>query len=148
MAHTFHYDLSDTSPAAASTVVGVKAVGGLHKHNAIRVDATLTGATGGVLDVYLQTSHDEGATWNDFAHFAQVAAGASAATYSFTAARSQPGTSILTTGTGTSPALAANAFVPGEFGDRLRVLFVAGASTSAGAAQSITVSGTIGYGSA
>lgn len=147
MAHTFRYDLSGTSPATATTAVG-KAVCGLHKHDAIRVDATLTGATGGALDVYLQTSHDEGVSWNDFAHYAQLAAAAGVATYSFTAARSAPGTSIVVTGRDTTPALAANAVLGGEFGDRIRVLFVGGAGTSVGAAQVIYVSGTIGYGAA
>lgn len=147
MAHTFRHDLSGTSPNAAATTAG-KSAGGLHKYNAIRVDATLTGATGGALDVYLQTSHDEGVSWNDFAHYAQLAGGAGVATYSFTAARSAPVTSIVVTGRDATPALAANSVLGGEFGDRLRVLFVAGVGTSAGAGQTIYVSGTIGHGSA
>jgi hypothetical protein len=147
MAHAFKLILGGTSPSSASTVVG-NTVGGLQKLASIRVDADLTGATGGTLDVYLQTSHDEGSTWRDYAHFAQVAAGAAVAHFSFMAFRATGSSTIVATGSGTSPALAANAVLGGDFGDRMRVVYVAGAGTSAGAAQTITVSGTIGYGAA
>lgn len=132
--------ISSTSPSSASTAVG-GSVGKLNKYDSIQVVATLTGATGGVLDVYLQTSAD-GSVWTDYAHFAQLSAGAVAVIKSFTVSRGGQFTTITTVGQGTTPALAANTVLGGEFGDQMRVVFVAGASTSAGAAQTIDIIGT------
>lgn len=133
---------SDTSPAAADTAVSASKAGALQRFGALTIIATLTGATGGTLDVYLQVSPDAGVTWYDYAHFAQLAAGAAAITKVITVSRAGQQTGIPTVGTGLSPALAANAVVGGDFGDMMRVLFVAGAGTSAGAVQTIKVIGT------
>lgn len=132
--------LSSTSPAAASTVIGPTILG-LYAFASLSITATLTGATGGVLDIYLQVSPDNGTTWVDYAHFAQLSAGAAATTKCFTVSRGAQQTTITAVGTGTTPVLAANTVVGGDFCDRMRVLYVAGASTSAGAAQTILVSG-------
>jgi hypothetical protein len=48
-------------------------------------------------------------------------------------------TTITTVGTGTSPVLAANTFLGGHPGNQVRALYVAGAGTAAGAAQSIEI---------
>lgn len=133
---------SDTSPAAAGTAVSASKAGALQRFGALTIIATLTGATGGTLDVYLQVSPDAGVTWYDYAHFAQLAAGAAAITKVITVSRAGQQTGIPTVGTDLSPALAANAVVGGDFGDMMRVLLVAGASTSAGAVQTIKVIGT------
>lgn len=133
---------SDTSPAAAGTAVSASKAGALQRFGALTIIATLTGATGGTLDVYLQVSPDAGVTWYDYAHFAQLADGAAAITKVITVSRAGQQTGIPTVGTDLSPALAANAVVGGDFGDTMRVLFVAGAGTSAGAVQTIKVIGT------
>ena len=101
------------------------------------VHAKLAGATGGTLDVYLQFSPDGGTTWVDYAHFPQISAGASAIYRVWNVSKSAQQTSLATVGTGTSPALSANSILGGDWGDRLRTVMVAGAGTSAGAAQTL-----------
>jgi hypothetical protein len=135
-ANTATFNLSSTSPASASTAVGAT-VTGLGAFRSLDVFATLTGATGGVLDVYLQTSPDGGTTWVDYAHYVQIAAADGAANKRFLVTNGGQQTTVTTVGTGTTPALAANTVLGGDFGDRMRVVYVAGASTSAGAAQTI-----------
>jgi hypothetical protein len=134
--------ISDTSPASASTAIG-DTVGGLSAFDTINVFATLTGATGGVLDVYLQGSSDNGVTWYEVAHFAQIPAAQAARTYKFTFVLDS---TITQVGTGTAGSagtavIAANTVVPGHPGDMMRAVYVAGASTSAGAAQVINIYG-------
>jgi len=145
-------DLSGTSPAAASTVAGAEA-SGLAKFSAIRVDAVLQGATAGALDVYIQRKIGPN-LWVDWAHFPQLAAAAAAVAYSFTVAATNAGTAVDNTPTATiaaittrgsdatpSPGLAAATLDLNHPGDHVRVVFVAGASTSAGAAQAVTITG-------
>jgi hypothetical protein len=127
---------SSTSPAAASTVAG-PIVTGLGGAGSGQIFATLTGATGGTLNIYLQSSPDGGTTWSDYAAFAQLAAGAAATSVSFTLSKGQHQTTITTVGTGLSPALTTGQVLGGDWGDRLRLVFKANASTSAGAAQVI-----------
>lgn len=146
------FDLSSTSPAAASTAAGL-GCSGLAKFLAIRVDAVLIGATGGALDVYIQRKIAPN-TWVDWAHFPQLAAAASAVAYSLivqaanvgtplTGSASQTIASIATAGTDATPvpALAAATLTLNHPGDMIRVVYVAGASTSAGGAQKIYVTG-------
>jgi len=146
------FDLSSTSPAAASTAVGLGA-SGLAKFLAVRIDAVLVGATGGVLDVYIQRKIAPN-VWVDWAHFPQLAAGASAVAYSLivqaanvgtplTGTASQTIASIATAGNDATPtpALAAATLTLNHPGDMIRVVFVAGASTSAGGAQKIYATG-------
>lgn len=135
-------DFTATSPSAASTVAQT-GINGLARFDAIAIEASLVGATGGTLDVYLQVSHDFNptsaiGTWVDYVHFAQLSAGAAAVSYRVDPAITN---SITTVGTGTTPALAAAICAGGFWGDAMRVLFVAGASTSAGASQTIKVIG-------
>lgn len=136
---TLNTNLTATSPSSAVTAVGAT-ITGIGLYRTLNVTATLTGATGGVLDVYLQVSPDGGTTWVDYAHFAQLAAGASAVSKSFAVSRQAQQLTITTVGTGTSAALAANTVLGGDFTDRMRVLFVGGSSTSAGAVQTILIS--------
>jgi hypothetical protein len=133
------YVITGTTPAAAGTAaVGGKAVG-LRQFDELKFVAELVGATGDTLDVYLQWSPDAGTTWYDYAHFPQLAAGAAAIKYVCT---SQFGTTLpVVIGKGTTPALAANTCTGGGWGDQMRCIATAGASTSAGAAITITIFG-------
>lgn len=129
-------NISATSPAAASTVASTATATGLDSFSSVEIVATLQGATGGTLDVYVQKLLD--GVWYDYAHFAQRAAGAAAVTYTATPALTN---SIATVGTGTSPALVAGTCAGGRPGTALRLLFVAGAGTSLGAVQTVKVAG-------
>lgn len=137
---------SEASPTAASTAAGVALLDHLDEFESIIILATLTGATGGTLDVYLQVRtkdpDSQADEWVDYAHFAQIAAGAAAITRLWSVTRLAQVTTIATVGKNTSPALAVNTILGGEFGSEMRVLFVAGAGTSAGATQTIDVIGT------
>lgn len=124
------------SPASATTTAQT-AVTDLGQYRSMTVYASIQGGTGGTLDIYIQMSPDAGTTWIDYAHFAQLAAGAAAITRSFSVCKDSQALTISTIGTGTTPALAANTVLGGNFGDRLRVVYVAGAGTSAGKAQTI-----------
>lgn len=136
------FPIADTTPAAASTVVG-SSVTGLSEYPFLRVDADLVGATGGALDVYLQRLVAPG-YWTDWLHFAQLASGASAIRYSVIAT---PGLSTTITtsnkGSDVTPAvsLAPATFLGGHPGNTVRAVYVAGASTSAGAAISVYLTG-------
>lgn len=136
------WTIADTSPAAASTVVGSFA-GGLDDYDFVRVDAALVGATGGTLDVYLQRLVKPN-SWADWVHFTQLASGAAAVKYSLIGATGLS-TTITTSNLGTDAApgvsLAAGTFVGGHPGSTLRAVYVAGASTSAGASLSIVITG-------
>jgi len=144
-----HWLFNETSPAAAGTAASSQPVqnaasflpsgvaGPLDDYLEVRAVARLVGATGGTLDVYLQFSPDAGQSWDDLAHFAQLAAAAPAATYTLTTSM-RPST-ITTIGTGLSPALAANTVAGGPWGDRIRLVMVAGAGTSAGANVLVTL---------
>jgi hypothetical protein len=139
--------LSETSPSAASTVAGTARAYGLAACEGLTVVGQLVGATGGTLDVYLQTAYDAAdvadasATWFDFAHFTQLAAGAAAVKVLWHVNRATAVSTVTTIGSGTSPALAAATILGGSWGNRMRLLFTAGAGTSVGAATSVTLIG-------
>jgi hypothetical protein len=142
--------ITATSPAAASAsptvdIAATKARG-LDRYQRVSIDAVLTEATGGVLDVYLQRLlYRSGATevWADWCHFAQLAAGTTS--YCYHCVGQITAADIVTVGHGTAadatPALAADTHIGGHPGAELRLVFVAGASTSAGASQTIYVFG-------
>lgn len=135
-------EIGETSPAAASTVVGTKKSGSLESAESLTIVAALTGATGGTLDVYLQTSYDGGTTWYDFAHFAQVTAAAAVVYKTWHVARQvQSAAAPVTVGKDAVPALAASTILGGSWGDLIRAVYVAGVGTAAGAAQSIQIIG-------
>jgi len=133
--------LADTSPAAASTVVGAVVGGGFADAKSLSVVAAIRGATGGTLDVYIQTSFDRGTTWLDWAHFPQLAGAAALTTRVWHVTRDTAVGTLTTIGSDASPALAVNTILGGAWGDRFRVVYVAGVGTSLGAAQSIKLFG-------
>lgn len=129
-----------TSPAAASTAVGGTIFAGSTLNaDKLVIDATLIGGTGGTLDVYLQRKLATN-SWADWVHFPQIAAGV---TKRYSLAITGEGTSIVEVGGGTDAApgvaLAANAAVNIIPGGDVRVVFVAGAGTSAGASNTIKI---------
>lgn len=140
------FHLTGTTPAAA----GQAAVAGmsqseLDKYDYFMIDALLVGATGGTLDVYIQRKLADD-VWIDWAHFPQLAAAASAIKYTLTP---QPSNGAVVVGKSTNagagaPALAVNTFIGGHPGSDVRVLAVAGASTSAGAAIELYISAFLG----
>jgi hypothetical protein len=131
--------LTDTSPAAASTVASTTGlVTGLDQFDWFTIDALLLGGTGGTLDVYVQRWIASLNEWRDWLHFAQLAAGATAR-YVVDSSWGQSG--VVTVGQGTSPAIAVATQANLHPGSRARLLFVAGASTSAGAVQKVVLSG-------
>jgi hypothetical protein len=134
--------LSGTSPGAASTTVTTAApcAAALNADRLV-IDANLVGATGGTLDVYIQRKIAPD-TWRDWIHFPQLAAAAAAIRYTATITGDEV-TGLVVVGQGTDAApgvtLAANTIVNCMPGGALRLVFVAGAGTSAGAAQSVIV---------
>lgn len=137
-----HGIITGTSPASASTAAVGSPLHGMEQFDSIQIAAEVQGGTGGTLDLYVQASWDGGTTWWDFAHLPQLAAGAAAIKYMINA----PGMGSATMtviGKGTTPAMAVNTVSGGigAWGKSIRVLAVAGASTSAGAAQTFTVHG-------
>jgi len=130
-----------TSPAAASTVAGpsIRSVL-LGRASKLVIDATITGATGGVLDVYLQRKVVSD-VWRDWVHFTQATAGAAAAHYQFVITGNLTAITAGNGGTDAAPAvsLAANSAIDILPGEELRWVFVAGASTSSGAIQIVRI---------
>ena len=144
---------SETSPAAPGTVASSKPVMGgpsdsaagvafpLRNYDSIEIEAELVGATGGPLDVYVQSS-DDGIVWYDTVHFAQILAAASAVLYRTSLSRyATAATAPTVVGKNLSPALAAGSAIQNGFGDHLRLVMVAGTSTSAGAAILVRLTG-------
>ena len=142
---------SETSPNAPGTAVSsqpVQNVTGpyppgvatpIDDSDALDILAELVGATGGTLDVYVQCSPDGGLNWTEIAHFAQLANGAAAVKYQAPISLYTNLTQPVVVGKNLVPALAVNTVVNGAFSDRVRLLFVAGAGTTAGAAVKVTV---------
>lgn len=130
--------ITDTSPATASTAAG-DIISGLQHYHAITIDASLVGATGGTLDVYLQRKVES--DWVDWVHFTQLAAGAAAVRYVMDTENTPDTGAAVTVGANTTPLLAAGEMAGSRPGDTIRALYVAGASTSAGAAVSIKLTG-------
>ncbi len=148
------FSFVETSPAAPGTAASSVAITGssgaagvassspvdLTQFSSLSVTAALVGAAGGPLDVYLQTSFDGGTTWVDYAHFPQFLAAATAVKYAFSTTMIAQSAAPVVVGNNLSPALAANTVVGGTWGDRFRLVMVAGALTTAGAAVAVTLS--------
>lgn len=139
MATLDSFTIAELSPAGASTVAGT-VIRGLKKYDFFTIDAAITGATGGVLDVYLQreVGGAQSGVWRDWCRFTQAAAGAAVAYYYLSSGVT---TDITAVGTALVPVIAANTFLGGHPGDAVRALYVAGSSTSAGATQTIIITG-------
>lgn len=125
--------LAGTTPATASTAVIDEVVERIESWENMTVYADLVGATGGTLDVRLQTEVHPGAgIWRDWLAFAQLASGAAAVKYG--ASASDRGIAPVAVGDQTTPLLASTAGPIGMPGTNLRLVATAGAGTSAGAA--------------
>lgn len=135
-----------TVPATASTTTreGGKALDGLGAFDSLLIVATLVSCTGGTLDVYLQVASDneDTPTWVDYAHFAQIAGAASTVTKAISVSRHAQQLTATTVGVGDTPALAANTFLGGDFGERMRIVAVTGAGVSAGCDITVRVIGS------
>ena len=127
-----------TSPATATYAVSTP-VTGLGVFTAITIYADLLGATGGTLDIALETSPD-GVNWYEYVRFANTAAAAAAKSFTYDpvldGAIVNVGKNLTTTFV-----LAASTARGGHWGDQMRVRMVANASTTAGAVQSIKIEG-------
>lgn len=129
------------SPASPSTVVVASLFKGdmLRRAEGLTIDASFIGGTNGTLDVYLQRKLGTN-EWVDWIHFPQIAA---AAVKKYTTTVIGNGDTLVEVGGGTDAtpgvALAANTVVNVTPGDDVRIVFVAGAGTSAGASQKITI---------
>ncbi len=146
------FTFNETSPSAPGTVASSQAVslssgpagvasGQLDDYQALYIDAALQGATGGTLDVFMQNSPDQGVTWFDYAHFAQLAAGAAALIAVASVSAGAQNLTLTTVGKNLSPVLAAGSVLGGAWGDRFRLVMVAGAGTTVGAPVVIRILG-------
>lgn len=129
--------IAENSPAAASTAAGTGRISGLRNYQSFTVDVTIGSPTGGALDVYLQRL--VGSTWVDWLHLPQRSAAAAAIRYVIDS--NSIATAPVTVGSDTTPALAAGVFACAHPGDTVRALYIAGASTSAATAVTITITG-------
>ena len=127
-----------TSPATASTVVETATWEKLYNWDEFTIDAILTGATNGTLDIYLQRRLGPD-SWADWVHFPQKAAGAATTRHTISAANVSTSWVVPGGGTDAAPgvALTASTIITAHPGDVVRIVCVAGASTSAGASQTI-----------
>ncbi len=144
------FSLTSTSPSAPTTAVGAT-VEGLGDYSSLVVLSTIRGATGGTLDVYLQTSIDQEGTatgvrkWADVVHYSQALAAAAETSYAIGLSRwgTEAAPTVVAYATNTTVTLGANTVVPGVIGRAMRVVYKAGASTSAGASQVIDIYGSV-----
>lgn len=140
--------LTGTTPAAAGQAAVGNSAARLDDYDSFFITAALVGATGGTLDVYLQRKVATD-VWADWVHFPQLADGAAAVKYNIASMPPAAATSTVigTTaddGTTGAPALAANAVAAGHPGSTVRLVAVAGASTSAGAVVTVYITGRRG----
>ena len=129
---------AETSPAAPGTFVAPTRFVNLLGFSGLKITGSLTGATGGTLDIFLQMW--DGERWFDIAHFPQLAAALALAHHVFTIRR-RGRNGIVVIGRDGVPALAAGTAVDGDFGDVIRLVFVAGAGTTLGALQELRLLG-------
>lgn len=137
------YTITGTSPSSASTaVIGTKT--GVEPFDWFTIVAILIGGANTAGDIaWLQCRVDQNIdVWYDWLRFPAIAAGT---TYKYVVAPFGTNSIIATgTGTGASPGtatLAANTTVGGHPGDCVRLVYTAGASTSAGATQTVYIKG-------
>jgi hypothetical protein len=147
-----NFVFSETSPAAAGTAASSQAVmnagsflpagvaGPMQDFDAVDVTAEITGATGGTLSLYLQLSNDDGQSWYDIIAWPSASAGASVKYYQSPLSNATNTSTPLVVGKNLAPALSPGTVVNGAFSDRLRLVMVAGAGTSAGAPVVVRVS--------
>ena len=152
-----NFVFTETSPSAPGTVASVNAVqnagsyfpvgvaGPMADYDAVDVIADLKGATNGTLDVYVQISPDDGITWYDIIKFPQMGAGQAASFYQAPISNATTTNLPISVGKNVTPALgagggvSAGVVVNGAFSDRMRLMMVAGAGTSLGAAVVVRI---------
>lgn len=131
--------LTGTSPTSAGNGVTVGR-DGLSGYEAFSLIAELVGATGGVLDVLVQHS-DDNVKFYDYCHFPQLAAAASAIVTQYTPALNDAMQTIGVDSHTLAAGLAAGAGVGGPMLRYVRLLMIAGTSTTVGAAVTVTIFG-------
>lgn len=152
-----NFVFTETSPAVASTVASSNPVGGgpqdstpgvaypLADYDSIEIEAELVGATGGTLSVWVQSNDLLTGTWYDAVFFGQLASGAAAVIYRTALSRYATAASApVVIGKNLSPQLGiptTATTLQNGFGDRLRLVMVAGAGTSVGANISVKLTG-------
>ena len=132
--------LTGTSPTSATTTAGTQQIDIGRSAQRIQLLASTLGATGGSLDLFVQTTDTPNteASWVDFAHFDTISAAAAAAKQLLSTTKQSQEQPPLVIGASTTPLLDPG-IVPGGWKRYLRLCFKANASTSAGAAQSVEV---------
>jgi hypothetical protein len=143
---------NETSPAAAGTAVSKNVVtsaanylpagvaGPVDDSFGMQVTAVVGNPVGGTLDLYVQTSPNDGGVWFDQIHFSTFTAGLGGIQVATLSAISQPASAApVTIGTGLTPALAAGIVVQGTGFNRLRLVMVASSGTTAGASVTVYV---------
>lgn len=138
-----NFTISGTSPTsvAGAGVIG-SPVSGLQEFSRAAIVAALQGATGGTLNLIVQTSFDgkhvsdPTKTWWDAAAFTQLAAAAGQANLFVELVRGNSGVAPVAL---TQGSLAAGTVLPNMLGDALRLWGVPGGGTTAGAAQQLSV---------
>lgn len=140
----YYYLFTETSPNAPGTSVSTQVVESaatyagsgialpINDGNSLDIAADLRGATGGTLDVYVQYSPNSSRSWYDLAHFPQQAAAAAVSSFRAPVSLYTNAVSTSQVGKNLLPALAAGTMVNGAFGDRVRLVMVAGSGTTAG----------------
>ena len=140
---TLLHKFTDTSPAAAGAAASTDTLTGVSKYSYLLFVAIVTGGTGGTTDITVE-SEIVPDVWVNWARTPAVAATVTTK-YSIVP---EATTIVTTTGTSTaavpSIALAAGICIGGHPGDKLRLVYTAGAGTSAGAAQTVYVLGRQG----
>ena len=132
---------ASSQPVAGSNGPGGVATGQMDDYVGLYFEAVLVGATGGTLNVYCQNSPDMGLTWYDYVSFSQLAAGAGQTRAVGSASMSAQNISLAAVGVNLTPLLAAGTFLGGAWGDRFRLVMVAGSGTTAGALVSVRIVG-------
>jgi len=124
------FNIGGTSPAAAgsATIGTAKSLCG---YDAVTVILEVVGATGGTLDLVLESQWGDDGTWYNLYRVPQLAAGAAAATYQISFSL---GNTVNAIGKNGALTLATSTPAAGHWGDKVRLYATAGASTSAGAA--------------
>jgi len=124
------FSIGGTTPAAAGSAV-IKTAKNLGDYDAVTVILEVVGATGGTLDLVLESAWGTESTWYSLYRVPQLAADAAAAVYKFTVSLGNTVNAVGKNGNVTT--LTASTPAAGHWGDQIRLYATAGASTSAGA---------------
>lgn len=142
---------AETSPAAQGTAASSQPVTGstsagiatpLDDWEGVNCICECNNTSGGALDVYVQQSPDAGNNWYDVIHFTQFATGAGFKAYAAPLSLATTTATSILIGKNLAPALVASAtagVVNGAWGDRLRLVMVAGTGTTSGVAVTVRI---------